>query len=188
MTELPDIAGINPLPADWKKDEDPNWFGAELADVFLKKHWDSSLPVPVKEMAEKEGFIIEESKELDVSGVLTAANKHIYLRQQDWYGRRNFTLAFLLGRFLLCPVDAVRFVSYPSKPGKALRTADRTAMAFARNVLMPEESFHELIECRQIETVSELADCFHVSDLVLRIRLDDFGAYTQEVVRFEDPH
>ncbi|MGH3005447.1 MAG: ImmA/IrrE family metallo-endopeptidase [Gaiellaceae bacterium] len=133
------------------------------------------LPVPVEAIAEDLlGLSVGESESLEVSGMLLAAERQVWLNATEVAPRRRFTLAHEVGHWVCqclegrtAPVDC-RADEVGVSEGRAL---EREANVFAAELLMPER----LVRERFSGSVADASACFGVSEEAIHWRLFNLG-------------
>lgn len=164
------------------------------ATSFLAKHDIASPPVPVDELARREGIqIVRSSAEPSESGFLLRDREVVIigLNSRNTRRRQRFTVAHELGHWLLHEgrpiiVDhAVRINKRDSVSSAATDQEEIDANAFAAALLMPEEMVRAAVQ-RELRAdipsrdalTQKLASEFDVSHEAMNIRLINLGIYT----------
>ncbi len=146
------------------------------AQELLARYWDRKLPVDPTRIAEKIGIQVKVgdlngvSGKLDVDGDLV----EISVSSKEPRLRQRFTVAHELGHWALqhgtsfrdC-VDDFRLSQRAPK--------EVAANKFAAELLMPTEAVKEAIEGMGITALPRLANIFEVSQLAMKIRLEQLG-------------
>jgi predicted transcriptional regulator len=148
-----------------------------LRDEFHAAFAATDLPVPVESIAEDLlGLYVEESAELDCSGLLLPAERRIVLRAGEAPARQRFTLAHELGHWV-CQVKEGHEAPVYCRAADVAPTADRAlereANVFAAELLMPESPVRA--EWERAASAEELAGWFGVSDEAMGWRLYNLG-------------
>lgn len=167
---------------------------------LLKKHSVSSPPVPVKEIAEREGIVVRFQPlhgKGDVSAVLKRNNSGAVIGVNSAHSttRQRFSIAHELGHFFLHTKEKL-FVDFgerlrmppslqyrDSLSSQATNKEEIDANIFAANLLMPRsmiwKSFTSLLnenpEIEPDDAVQRLAGLFHVSQTAMEFRLLNLG-------------
>lgn len=146
------------------------------AKEVLDLYWDGYLPVDPVEIARNMGVKIKPSPFLDHSGHFYFENEQptIEYCSSEPERRRRFTIAHELGHFVNGDTNAPRdtsrsFDRYNYDPREV------NANRFAADLLMPEYAINYLINIKNIKTLEELADKFHVSTGAMHYRLVNLG-------------
>jgi Zn-dependent peptidase ImmA (M78 family) len=136
----------------------------------------ADMPVPVDAIAEDLlGLYVEESEEIDCSGLLLPAERRIVLRAAEPVARRRFTLAHELGHWV-CQVkgghEAPVYCRAADVAPSADRALEREANVFAAELLMPEPAVRA--DWPRAASCAELAGWFGVSEYAMSWRLYSF--------------
>ncbi len=147
----------------------------DLRDRFHGAYTAPDLPVPVDSIAEDLlGLYVEESDDLECSGLLVPAERRVVLRAGEPAARRRFTLAHELGHWV-CQVKeghhAPVYCRAVDMAPAADRSLEREANVFAAELLMPELAVREA----WAGDADECANRFGVSGEAMRWRLYSFG-------------
>jgi len=146
------------------------------------------LPVPVEAIAEDLlGLRVEESWDIECSGMLLPAERRIVLNAHERVGGRNdpplrrfrFTIAHEIGHWVCHCLEGRAPSPQPSycRPVDLMETADRTlereANVFAAELLMPESSVRAAWD--EMRDISACAARFDVSPTAMHWRVYSFG-------------
>ena len=175
------------------KYEDPR--AHAVRERYLSLFGGSQLPVPVEAIAgDLLGLRVEESWDIDCSGMLLPAERRIVLNAGEGAGGRNdpplrrfrFTIAHEIGHWVChclegrAPSPAPAYCRPVDLTVSADRTLEREANVFAAELLMPEPAVREAWE-----ELGEVAACsagFDVSPTAMHWRLYSFGLVDKEPV------
>lgn len=167
--------------------EDPR--AHAVRERYLALFGGEGLPVPVEAIAEDLlGLRVEESWDIDCSGMLLPAERRIVLNANERVGGRNdpplrrfrFTIAHEIGHWVCHCLEGHALKPEPSycRPVDLTEAADRTlereANVFAAELLMPESSVRAAWS--EMGDVSACAARFDVSPTAMQWRLYGFGA------------
>jgi IrrE N-terminal-like domain len=166
--------------------EDPR--AHAVRERYLALFGGEGLPVPVEEIAEDLlGLRIEESWNIDCSGMLLPAERRIVLNANESVGGRNdlplrrfrFTIAHEIGHWVCHCLEGRAPSPEPSycRPvdltDAADRILEREANVFAAELLMPESAVRDVWAER--EDIAACASRFDVSPTAMHWRLHSFG-------------
>jgi hypothetical protein len=164
--------------------EDPR--AHAVRERYLGTFGGEGLPVPVEAIAEDLlGLRIEQSWEIDCSGMLLPASRTIVLnaaeapRDEAPLRRFRFTIAHEVGHWVVHCLEGKARTLEPSfcRPVDLTEAADRTlereANVFAAELLMPEPAVREAWE--ELGDVASCASRFDVSPTAMHWRLYSFG-------------
>ena len=173
--------------------EDPR--AHAVRERYLTLFGGEELPVPVEAIAEDLlGLRIEESWEIDYSGMLLPAERTIVLNAHEQAVGRNdpplrrfrFTIAHEIGHWVCHCLEGRKAepeLSY-CRPVDLTEAADRAlereANVFAAELLMPESAVRQAWE--ELEDVGACAVRFDVSPTAMRWRLYGFELVTEAPV------
>src|SRR5687767_7859338 len=136
--------------------EDPR--AHEVRERYLALFGGEGLPVPVEDIAEDLlGLHIEESWDIDCSGMLLPAERRIVLNANERVGGRNdpplrrfrFTIAHEIGHWVChclegrAPLQARTYCRPVDLTDAADRALEREANVFGAELLMPEAAVRE---------------------------------------------
>jgi hypothetical protein len=163
-----------------------------VRERYLDLFGGEGLPVPVEEIAEDLlGLRIEESWDIDCSGMLLPAERRIVLNASERAGgmqgapglrRYRFTIAHEIGHWVChClegrePAPAVSYCRPIDLTEAADRQLEREANVFAAELLMPEPAVRAAWE--ELRDVEVCARYFDVSPTAMHWRLYSFGFVT----------
>lgn len=150
------------------------------AAEVLDTHWNGTIPVSPKRIAESMGMVVLPDPLMDESGRIEIVNgvPTIYYSPTDATVRKRFTIAHEIGHYakghLAAGVTMFRdpptnFSSVAGSP------KEREANTFAANLLMPSKLVKFAIEHRGMRTVEKLAALFGVSQVAMKYRLQNLG-------------
>ncbi|MBT0741934.1 ImmA/IrrE family metallo-endopeptidase [Campylobacter lari] len=151
-----------------------------IAKLILEKYADNIIPVDVLKIAHKLELKvgIAEFSESDISGMIIAKEKQIYIADNDIYTRQRFSIAHEIGHYLLHYVLSnnldekhISFRDNVSSMGYDVKEIE--ANHFAASLLMPEKQIRE--EWAKTPYFDYMADKFKVSMLALSFRLNYLG-------------
>jgi hypothetical protein len=164
--------------------EEPRAHG--VRERYLDTFGGEGLPVPVEAIAEDLlGLRIEQSWEIDCSGMLLPAERRIVLNASEaMHGdtpiqRHRFTIAHEIGHWVCHCLEGRAPEPEPSycRPVDLTEAADRTlereANVFAAELLMPEPAVREVWE--ELGDVAYCATRFDASPTAMQWRLYNFG-------------
>jgi IrrE N-terminal-like domain len=166
--------------------EDPR--AHAVRERYLGLYGGEGVPVPVEAIAEDLlGLRIEESWDIDCSGMLLPAKRRVVLNAKERVGGRNdpplrrfrFTIAHEIGHWVCHCLEGRAESPKPSycRPvdltGEADRTLEREANVFAAELLMPERTVREAWE--ELGDATSCAVRFDVSPTAMQWRLYAFG-------------
>lgn len=169
--------------------EDPR--AHAVRERYLGTFGGEVLPVPVEAIAEDLlGLRVDESWEIDCSGVLLPAERRIVLNAAEGVGGRNdpplrrfrFTIAHEIGHWIChcregrAPAMAASYCRPVDLTEAADRTLEREANVFAAELLMPKAAVRGAWE--ELEDVSACAARFDVSPTAMQWRLYGFELMT----------
>lgn len=153
------------------------------ADTVLNKFWDGQLPVDLDHILNRLDIavkVLEASESDDTSGIACIENgkRVIYVNLNDSVVRRRFTAAHEIGHHVLGHVtpEGRQF-----RDGKHIFTGDTQSIKeteankFAADLLMPKLVLEHAILEENIRTIEALAAKFNVSQVAMRIRLENLG-------------
>ena len=134
------------------------------------------LPVPVVAIAEDLcGLAVEETTDLDVSGLLLPAERRVFVNGAEPPQRRRFTLAHELGHWICQCLDGAAAPIYCRAEevslDPAVKALEREANVFAAELLMPEKE----VRAVWVGDPDACAERFDVSGEAMRWRLFSFG-------------
>ncbi|MFI4965161.1 MAG: ImmA/IrrE family metallo-endopeptidase [Caulobacterales bacterium] len=149
------------------------------AEALLSRHGVTQAPVPIKDIAEREGvdvqFVRFSTLGREVAGLTNFDDATIYVNADDQLNRQTFTIAHELGHWLL---HRKLFEESPQRYSVLLRTptggayntdpVEKEANAFAAAVLMPAPMVRRL---KGLVGVREMARLFAVSPEAMEFRL-----------------
>lgn len=149
----------------------------------LRKGFEGMLPVPIEEIAKREGIKVKYgSLEGDMSGFLFSQKKEIVIGINAFHPptRQRFTLAHELGHLFLKHqgeffVD--RQVIYRDyRSGLGIDQSEKEANGFAAELLMPEDEVRSIllkndVDLENEEDVQQIADIFGVSKQAMTYRI-----------------
>lgn len=160
--------------------------------LVLEKYKVKKLPVPVQEIAEKEGLeIIFQNLGTDISGLLITRDGKSYccVHSSDRETRQRFTIAHELAHFVLghqqqqgehVHVDRGNYISQRGPRASAgVDPKEIEANQFAASLLMPAQLVKQ--EAAKLGSsltdahVTMLAEMFNVSEQAMTIRLETLG-------------
>ena len=159
-----------------------------LRERYLGLYGGEGVPVPVEAIAEDLlGLRIEESWNIDCSGMLLPAERRIVLNANEGAGGRNapplrrfrFTIAHEIGHWLChclegrAPTPKPSYCRAVDLTESAERRLEREANVFAAELLMPEPSVREAWE--ELGDPNACAARFDVSPTAMQWRLYSFG-------------
>jgi hypothetical protein len=159
-----------------------------VRERYLETFGGEGLPVPVEKIAEDLlGLRIEQSWEIDCSGMLLPAERRILLNAAEGAGGRNdlplrrfrFTIAHEIGHWVVHCLEGKAPRLEPSfcRPVDLTEAADRTlereANVFAAELLMPELAVRKAWE--ELGDVTACGARFDVSPTAAHWRLYGFG-------------
>ena len=165
--------------------EDPR--AHAVRERYLGLFGGPELPVPVEAIAEDLlGLRIEESSDIDCSGMLLPAERRIVLnaheratdRDDPPLRRFRFTVAHEIGHWVChclegrAPSPAPSYCRPVDLTEAADRALEREANVFAAELLMPEPAVRAAWE--ELEDVTACATCFDVSPTAMQWRLHSF--------------
>ncbi len=168
------------------KYEDPR--AHAVRERYLGVFGGPELPVPVEAIAgDLLGLRVEESGEIDCSGMLLPAERRILLNAHERAGGRDdpplrrfrFTIAHEIGHWVChCLEGRARdpkpaFCREVDLTEVADKTLEREANVFAAELLMPEPAVREAWE--ELKDVTACAARFDVSPTAMQWRLHSFG-------------
>lgn len=144
----------------------------EVAKKALNSIENTTVPVQIKEIAEKLGLkIVEFDFQNSISGVLKKDRGIIGVNKKHHNVRKRFTIAHELGHFLLGHEigkdDSIIDGDFDKPTDR-----EREANIFASQILMPEEILKDEVKKHQIN-LKKLAEIFEVSEQAMTIRLLD---------------
>lgn len=159
------------------------------AATLLKKHSIQDRPIPVEEIAKKEGLrLAYHELEDDVSGFLLRDNEASVLAVNMHHhpNRQRFTIAHELGHYKLhfeepsVFVDGLLLQFRATSPTKKQDINEIEANAFAAALLIPSKLIKKDLKQNPIDLWDEdalynLASKYKVSTQALTIRLKDLG-------------
>jgi len=166
--------------------EDPR--AHAVRERYLALFGGEGLPVPVEAIAEDLlGLRVEESWDIDCSGMLLPAERRIVLNANERVGGRNdpplrrfrFTIAHEIGHWVCHCLEGRAPSPEPSycRPVDLTEAADRTlereANVFAAELLMPELAVREVWS--DLGDVAACASRFDVSPTAMQWRLFNVG-------------
>lgn len=149
-----------------------------IVEKILGELGTKSLPIPVEDIAIKNGIKISRAPSKDFSGLLIRKDGHalIGVNSNEAPVRQRFTVAHELGHYFLHPrKDA--FVDYRDNKKEIMRTpTERHANMFAAALLMPQsllaKDFKNFSKDGFTEVeLEKLADKYQVSEHAMRFRL-----------------
>ena len=159
-----------------------------VRERYLETFGGQGLPVPVEKIAEDLlGLRIEQSWEIQCSGMLLPAERRILLNAAEGFGGRNdpplrrfrFTIAHEIGHWVVHCLEGKASELAPSfcRPVDLTETADRSlereANVFAAELLMPQPAVLEAWE--ELEDVGACASRFDVSPTAMHWRVHNLG-------------
>lgn len=149
---------------------------------MLNTYW-AGKPIPVDPMqiARDAGLVVVEVKPSDVSDLGDASGMYdnesgvprILYRSIEYPPRQRFTVAHELGHHFLN--HGKRFRDGASTLNDPYDAMEISANRFAAELLMPLHAVKTLVEERNVESVTALANAFGVSEPAMRIRLKNLG-------------
>jgi hypothetical protein len=164
--------------------EDPR--AHAVRERYLALFGGEGLPVPVEAIADDLlGLRIEESWDIDCSGMLLPAARKIVLNAHERAGGQNdpplrrfrFTIAHEIGHWVCHVVQAGRtepvFCRAKDLSEDADRALEREANVFAAELLMPEPAVRKAWD--ELENATACAVLFDVSPTAMQWRLYGFG-------------
>ena len=145
---------------------------------YHKRFGGEELPVPIEAIAEDVcGLAVEEIPDLDVSGMLIPAERHIYLNGTEPPERRRFTLAHEVGHWVCQCLEGTEAPVYCRAEevglGPAVKALEREANVFAAELLMPEPAVRVVWD--ELRDVDAVAKCLDVSSSAVGWRLFNLG-------------
>jgi hypothetical protein len=161
----------------------------ELRERYLRTFGGAELPVPVESIAEDLlGLRVEESWQLDCSGMLVPAERRILLNAAEAehdgtpIRRHRFTIAHELGHWICHCLGVANPKPTYCRPvdvsAAADRTIEREANVFAAELLMPEPAVREAWD--ELDDITACAVRFDVSPTAMQWRLYTFGLVREE--------
>ena len=157
-----------------------------LRERYHRLYKAEELPVPVESIAEDLlGLHVEESWQIDCSGMLVPAERRILLNATERVGAENdpplrrfrFTIAHEIGHWIChcvgVPEPAVSYCRPVDLSDAADRTLEREANVFAAELLMPEPAVRTAWE--DLGDPTACAARFDASPSAMHWRLYSFG-------------
>jgi hypothetical protein len=148
---------------------------------YLETFDGDDVPVPVESIAEDLlGLQVDESAELNCSGLLVPAERRIWLNAREAAGspgRRRFTIAHEVGHWICQVLEGrwrpvfCRAVEVPTDGGYP--PEEREANVFAAELLLPESTVRHAFPTN--DSVAAMAALFSVSQEAMHWRLYNFG-------------
>ncbi len=146
-----------------------------LVDAYGKE--DVVPPIQLNLIIEFAGLTLKQGRfqEEDVSGAYDKSNKTIYIKENDSYARKAFTVAHELGHFYLHDSKPYEtFFRYDiDRIEKEERILEQEANCFAASLLMPKPVITVL--WRAIGDINEIAKRCDVSSTAAHYRLKNLG-------------
>ncbi|MFZ7947254.1 MULTISPECIES: ImmA/IrrE family metallo-endopeptidase [Bacillaceae] len=164
----------------------------QKANELLKMFEIDEIPIPVYEIANNLGIIVQEEElEGEMSGILLRdIDKTIIgVNSKHYPNRKRFTIAHELGHFVMhkgnpVHIDRTFRVNFRDKNSSLANNIDEIeANAFAAALLMPEKKIKQVvnkklkqgIDIEESDELASIADMFKVSKQSLLIRLFKLG-------------
>lgn len=141
----------------------------QKAEQILKDNLVTAPPILAKELAESEGLKViffSQRKEMpDISGIIDAKNKKLYVNVDEPPLCQNFTIAHELGHYVLGHTDSEEYKTLfrLSTSEKKENILEKEADFFAANLLVPDNIFKEKIKDYPFATDKQLGLIFGVS-------------------------
>jgi Zn-dependent peptidase ImmA (M78 family) len=146
------------------------------ARQVLETYWNGTLPVDPIQIASNMGIHVIADPNLAESGAYELVNgvHTIFINPNESPVRCRFTAAHELGHCVLNHGPSKRD---PARHFSANHydLAEVEANKFAAEILMPSEVIDWVFNNGNLNTVSELAQRFHVSEIAMSIRLKTLG-------------
>ena len=134
-------------------------------------------PVPIVDIANNYGLIVEEDDLPSASGKLCFSEQKIIVNENDSNARQRFTVAHELGHFLMHQsLEEFKDKGFIERSmpisAKEKEWYEKEADYFAAHVLVPVDFLKDL---KDRHTILSLADRFDVSPTMMHFQMNNYG-------------
>ena len=156
----------------------------EEAKKVLEENWIFSPPVPIVDIANNYGLMVEEEDLTAAlaSGKLYFNEQRIIVNKNDSKGRKRFTIAHELGHFLMHS-DSKELKEFKDKGfiersspilAKEKKWYEKEADYFAAHVLVPVDFLKDFKDFKDGNTILSLAEKFNVSPTMMYFQMKNY--------------